>query len=156
VAEHLHDAPGLRARVLFATHYHELADLARTKAAVRNFHFAVAEQGGDILFLRTMEPGAASRSYGIDVARTAGLPPKVIRRAREVLRNLEGGEFDERGVPRLARTPSASGEPAQLGLFAPEPDPLQLELRALEPDRMTPIDALVALERLKRMAEERS
>src|SRR5262245_14953729 len=67
VAEHLHDTPGLRARALFATHYHELADLARTKAAVRNFHFAVAEQEGEILFLRTMEPGAASRSYGIDV-----------------------------------------------------------------------------------------
>jgi len=156
VAEHLHDAPGLRARVLFATHYHELADLARTKSAVRNFHFAVAEQAGEILFLRTMEPGAASRSYGIDVARTAGLPPKVIRRAREVLRNLEGGEFDERGVPRLARTPGASGEPAQLGLFAPEPDPLQLALRALEPEQMTPLDALVALDRLKRMAEESS
>jgi DNA mismatch repair protein MutS len=152
VAEHLHDAPGLRARVLFATHYHELADLARTKAAVRNFHFTVAEQEGEILFLRRMEPGAASRSYGIDVARTAGLPPKVIRRAREVLRNLEGGEFDECGVPRLARTPGATGEPAQLGLFAPEPDPLHVALRALEPEHMTPLDALIALDRLKRLA----
>ncbi len=156
VAEHLHDAPGLRARVLFATHYHELADLARTKSAVRNYHFTCAEQDGEILFLRRMEPGAASRSYGIDVARTAGLPPKVIRRAREVLRNLEGGEFDERGVPRLARAPSAAGEPAQLGLFAPEPDPLHLALRALEPDQMTPLEALVALDRLKRLAGEPS
>ena len=156
VAEHLHDAPGLRARVLFATHYHELADLARTKSAVRNYHFTCAEQDGEILFLRRMEPGAASRSYGIDVARTAGLPPKVIRRAREVLRNLEGGEFDERGAPRLARAPGAAGEPAQLGLFAPEPDPLHVALSALEPDLMTPLEALLALDRLKRLAGERS
>jgi DNA mismatch repair protein MutS len=156
VAEHLHDAPGLRARVLFAAHYHELADLARTKSGVRNYHFTCAEQGGEILFLRRMEPGAASRSYGIEVARTAGLPPKVIRRAQEVLRNLEGGEFDERGVPRLARAPGAPGEPAQLGLFAPEPDPLVAALSALELEHMTPLEALVALDRLKRLAGERT
>jgi DNA mismatch repair protein MutS len=150
VAEYLHDTPGLRARVWFATHYHELADLARTKSGVRNFHFTCAEQDGEILFLRRMEPGAASRSYGIEVARAAGLPPQVIRRAREVLRNLEGGEFDERGVPRLAQGAGARAEPAQLGLFAPPPDPLREALRALEPERMTPIEALVELERLKR------
>ena len=138
VAEYLHDTAGLRARVLFATHYHELADLARTKSAVRNFHFTCAERDGEILFLRRMEPGAASRSYGIEVARAAGLPPKVIRRAREVLRNLEGGEFDERGVPRLARAPGAGGEPAQLGLFEPAPDPLREALRGLEPERHDP------------------
>jgi DNA mismatch repair protein MutS len=153
VAEYLHDTPGLRPRVLFATHYHELADLARTKSAVRNFHFSVAERDGEILFLRRMEPGAASRSYGIEVARAAGLPPKVIRRAREVLRNLEGGEFDERGIPRLAQGAGAPSQPAQLGLFAPPPDPLREALRALEPERMTPIEALVELDRLKRAAE---
>jgi len=126
---------------------------------VRNFHFTCAERDGEILFLRRMEPGAASRSYGIEVARAAGLPPKVIRRAREVLRNLEGGEFDERGLPRLARAPGgASGPPAQLGLFAPEPepDPLREALAALELEHMTPLDALVALDRLKRLAEDGS
>ena len=156
VAEYLHDTPGLRPRVLFATHYHELADLARTKSAVRNFHFTCAERDGEILFLRRMEPGAASRSYGIEVARAAGLPPKVIRRAREVLRNLEGGEFDERGVPRLAQGASARAEPAQLGLFAPPPDPLREALRRLEPERMTPLEALVELERLKRSLGDES
>lgn len=156
VAEYLHDTPGLRPRVLFATHYHELADLARTKSAVRNFHFSCAERDGEILFLRRMEPGAASRSYGIEVARAAGLPPKVIRRAREVLRNLEGGEFDERGVPRLAQGASTNAEPAQLGLFAPPPDPLREALRQLEPERMTPIEALVELERLKRLLASES
>ncbi len=154
VAEHLHDAPGLRPRTLFATHYHELADLAGTKAAVRNFHFTCAERDGDVVFLRRMEPGAASRSYGIDVARHAGLPAAVIRRAREVLANLEGGEFDERGRPRLARG-AGQGPPSQLDLFDGGPDPLLERIRALEPERMTPLEALVELERLKRELLER-
>jgi DNA mismatch repair protein MutS len=153
VAEHLHDAPGLRPRTLFATHYHELADLARTKSHVRNFHFACAERDGEVLFLRRLEPGAASRSYGIEVARRADLPPVVIRRAREVLRNLERGEFDERGQPRLASGAGASG---QLTLFEPAPDPVLEELRALDPDRMTPVEALVALARLRGHLEEDS
>jgi DNA mismatch repair protein MutS len=153
VAEHLHDTPGLRARTLFATHYHELADLARTRSAVRNFHFSCAERGDDILFLRRMEPGAASRSYGIEVARKAGLPPAVIRRARQILQNLEGKELDERGQPRLARQAGrAAGE--QLALFGSAPDPLREALRELDPARMTPLEALVALDRLKRRAEE--
>jgi DNA mismatch repair protein MutS len=153
VTEHLHDAPGLRPRSLFATHYHELADLARTKPRVRNFHFACAERGDEILFLRRMEPGAASRSYGIEVARRAGLPPEVVRRAREVLSNLEGGEFDERGRPRLARVPG-SGEPLQMGLFQLAPDPLREAVRALSPEQMTPVEALVELDRLRKLLEE--
>jgi DNA mismatch repair protein MutS len=154
VAEHLHDAPGLRSRVLFATHYHELADLSETKTGVRNYHFSVAERGGDVVFLRRMEPGAASRSYGIEVARHAGLPPEVVRRAREVLANLEGGEFDERGEPRLARS-AGEGAPTQLGLFPAQADPLREALHALEPERMTPLEALVELARLRGLAGER-
>jgi DNA mismatch repair protein MutS len=154
VAEYLHDSPGLRARTLFATHYHELADLERTRPGVRNFHFACAERGGEILFLRRMEPGAASRSYGIEVARYAGLPRKVIRRAREVLSNLEGGEFDEKGRPRLARAAGQSA-PAQLGLFeSPAPDPVREALQQLEPERLTPIEAMVELDRLKKLLTE--
>jgi DNA mismatch repair protein MutS len=153
VAEHLHDAPGLRPRALFATHYHELADLASTKPRVRNWHFACSESGGEVLFLRRMEPGAASRSYGIEVARRAGLPPTVLRRAREVLANLEGGEFDERGRPRLARDRSAPTA-AQLPLFGDAEDPLRARIRALAPDQMTPVEALVELDRLHRLAKE--
>ncbi|MCZ6714063.1 MAG: DNA mismatch repair protein MutS [Deltaproteobacteria bacterium] len=154
VVEYLHDTPGLRVRALFATHYHELADMARTKPFVRNFHFRCAERGGEILFLRRMEPGAASRSYGIEVARRAGLPPEVIRRAREVLANLEGGEFDERGKPRLARE-GAGTAPSQLGLFqGGRADPLRQALRKLEPDDMTPIESMLELSRLKQLAEE--
>ncbi len=153
VAEYLHDHPGLRSRVLFATHYHELADLARTKSGVRNFHFTGVERDGEILFLRRMEPGAARRSYGIEVARYAGLPPRVIRRAREILANLEGGEFDERGEPRLARG-AGEGVPAQLGLFEAPSDPLRDTLKRLDPEHLTPVEAIVELDRLKKMIEE--
>ena len=155
VAEYLHDTPGLRPRVLFATHYHELADLERTKSGVRNFHFTCAERGGEVLFLRRMEPGAASRSYGVEVARYAGLPPDVVRRAREVLLNLEGGEFDERGRPRLARESGAGGATElQLGLFEGATDAVREAVRELDPESMTPIEALVELARLKKLLEE--
>lgn len=155
VAEYLHDTPGLRPRALFATHYHELADLARTKPGVRNFHFACEERGQDILFLRRMEPGAASRSYGIEVARHAGLPQAVIQRARQVLENLERGEFDEKGTPRIARNPG-DGPAAQMGLFEPaaaqESDPLREALETLELEQLTPLEALNELDRLKRIS----
>ena len=113
VAEYLHDTPGLSPRTLFATHYHELADLARTHARVGNAHFAVREWGEDVIFLRRLLPGAANRSYGIQVARLAGLPAAVIERAREILRNLEGGELDEQGRPRLAGGGERSRPPAR-------------------------------------------
>jgi DNA mismatch repair protein MutS len=150
VAEYLHDTPGLGARTLFATHYHELTDLARTKPRVRNAHFQAREYGEEVVFMRRLAPGGASRSYGIQVARLAGLPPAVIERAR--------GELDEAGRPRLALhadpalDPPDGGE-AQLALFrAPSASPEEREvveaLRALDPDHTTPVDALVALKRL--------
>ena len=153
VAEYLHDAPGLRVRALFATHYHELAELTHTKPGVRNFHFTCAERDGEIMFLRRMEPGAASRSYGIEVARHAGLPAEVIRRARGILANLEGGELDERGRPRLAREPGRDA-PTQLGLFEPPRDPLRVALSELAVEQMTPLEAMVALDRVVKLAEE--
>jgi DNA mismatch repair protein MutS len=156
VAEYLHDAPGLGARTLFATHYHELTDLAQTKTRVANAHFQAKEWGEDVIFLRRLVPGGANRSYGIQVARLAGLPHTVIDRAREILHNLEGGEFDERGQPRLAG--AAAGDPAeggQLGLFAGaavDLRPAEAEalkaLRSLDPDRTTPLEALDLLARL--------
>jgi len=154
VAEYLHDTPGLSPRTLFATHYHELADLARTQARVGNAHFAVREWGEDVIFLRRLLPGAANRSYGIQVARLAGLPAALIERAKQILRNLEGGELDELGRPRLA---GGAGDPGrQLGLSlggAPPRDPREQEalaaLRALDPERTTPLEALAALARLR-------
>jgi len=151
VAEYLHDAPGLGSRTLFATHYHELIELAEAKPRMRNAHFEVREWGSEVVFLRRLVPGGASRSYGIQVARLAGLPEPVIARAREVLADLEQSRHgSERDAPQLA-------------LFAPAaevPEPARgvLEaLRALDPDRTAPLDALLALrslrERLRRGGE---
>jgi DNA mismatch repair protein MutS len=159
VAEYLHDTPGLGPRTLFATHYHELADLARTRSGVRNAHFEAREWGEEVLFLRQLVPGAASRSYGIQVARLAGLPATVLERAKEILHNLESEELGEDGRPRLAEHGRAKGESAspeddQLVLFGalPARDPAETEvldaLRELDPDRTTPMEALAMLARL--------
>jgi DNA mismatch repair protein MutS len=162
VAEQLHDRVG--ARTLFATHYHELTDLARERPRVKNCSIAVKEADGKVLFLRKLISGAASKSYGIEVARLAGLPPEVIARARELLHNLEAGELDEAGHPRLARrvsqavaaAPIAAVDTSQLGLFGPPPvvqnKPADAVLRALEEfplDVSTPLDALNAIARWK-------
>jgi DNA mismatch repair protein MutS len=165
VAEHLHDRVG--ARTLFATHYHELTDLGREKARVKNCSIAVREDQGRVIFLRKLVDGAASRSYGIEVARLAGLPPEVLARARELLANLEAGEFDESGRPRLARRATAltkdkepraaSTDPNQMGLFGgagrpPQPPGTQAVLAALEAfsvDSTTPLEALAAIAKWK-------
>lgn len=102
VAEYLHDTPAVKARTLFATHYHELTDLAVTKTGVRNYNVLITEQGERLSFMRKIVPGAADKSYGIHVARLAGLPRDVIRRAGEVLANLENNEYEEEGKPKLA------------------------------------------------------
>jgi DNA mismatch repair protein MutS len=161
VAEYLHDTPGLRARTLFATHYHELADLARTKPRVHNAHFEAREWKDEVVFLRRLVPGGASRSYGIQVARLAGLPAPVLERARQILHNLEAGELTADGLPRLAESDAASdaesaaadGGQLSLGLVdpaggsgsGPEERAVLEALRDLDPDRLTPMDALLAL-----------
>jgi DNA mismatch repair protein MutS len=161
VAEYLHDTPGLAPRTLFATHYHELTDLERTKDHVGNAHFQVREWGDEVVFLRRLVPGGANRSYGIQVARLAGLPAAVIGRAREILGNLEGGELDETGRPRFASGEAAPKGGDQLGLFA-SGGPCAEELAAIEalrrvdPDRTTPLEALELLARLAASLGSRS
>ena len=145
VGEYLHDHPELRALVLFATHYHELTDLARTKPRVANASVAVREWKGEVIFLRRIVPQPASRSYGIEVAKLAGVPGSVIERAREILHNLERGELTDAGQPRLAEHGPAGG---QLPLFSAAPDPVRAELAGLDVDRMTPLEALTALHQL--------
>ncbi|MGQ9689018.1 MAG: DNA mismatch repair protein MutS [Desulfobaccales bacterium] len=103
VAEHLHDLAGVGVNTLFATHYQELTELSRLKTRVKNFQVLVAEDRGSIVFLHQLAPGPASQSYGIQVARLAGVPQAVIHRAQEVLENLEAGSLDPLGFPRLAR-----------------------------------------------------
>ena len=103
VAEYLHNQPGVKAKTLFATHYHELTDLALTMPGVRNYNVVVKESGDRIVFLRKIVEGAADQSYGIQVAKLAGLPESVIRRANEILANLEEGEFEENREPKIAK-----------------------------------------------------
>ena len=145
VAEHLHDVVGCR--TLFATHYHELQDLARERPAVRNLTVAVREVGDRVVFLRKLVQGGASRSYGIEVAKLAGLPAEVLARAREILKNLEALEIDEGGHAALARGRRRRAEAAQLGLFGgaggdPAAEELAKALRALDVDALRPLDAL--------------
>ena len=155
VAEYLHDLPLLRPKTLFATHYHELTELSLTKERVKNFNVAVKEWNGEIIFLRKIVEGGANRSYGIQVARLAGLPEKVIDRAKEILANLEKGELDATGMPKLATTKQPGskrpGSP-QLNLFNP-PDPLRSDLKKIRIDQLTPLEAINILDELKRKAE---
>jgi DNA mismatch repair protein MutS len=154
VAEHLHDKVGCR--TLFATHYHELTDLALEKPRVRNASMAVREVGGRVVFLRSLVEGGASRSYGIEVARLAGLPQSVVRRAREVLGNLEAGELDAAGHPRAAYRTARPRE--QLPLFVPPGAALAPELlerlQQLHLDGLTPLQALNLLAELQAKARE--
>ncbi len=149
VAEYIHNHPRLGAKTLFATHYHELVDLASFLPRVKNFNFAVAEEGGRVVFLRKILPGGTDKSYGIHVAQLAGLPRSVIHRAREVLVELEG-DRERKGKPKGKRP---RREPQQLPLFSPA-SPILEELSSLEVDSMTPLEALNKLYELKQKAKE--
>ncbi len=146
LAEFLHESPH-RPRTLFATHYHELTGLARTRERVKNFNFAVREWQGEVIFLRTLKEGPASRSYGIQVAGLAGLPRSLIGRAKEILKNLEGEELNAWGQPRLAGAEAAS-EGAQLMLYESRPDRLRERLQAIDTSVLTPLEALNVLDGL--------
>ena len=123
VAEFLHGEPSVKAKTLFATHYHELTDLALTLGGVKNYNVLVRERGDRIVFLRKIEPGCADKSYGIQVAQLAGLPDAVLSRAKDILANLEEGEFAESGQPKIAkrRSRTTSSPSAQLDLFGQAP-----------------------------------
>jgi DNA mismatch repair protein MutS len=140
VSEHVHEKIGCK--TIFATHYHELTQLAAELGALRNYNVAVREVGEEILFLHRLQPGPADRSYGIEVGRLAGLPGAVIQRARAVLALLEGDEL----VRRLA----AEQEPAasQLSLFASATHPVVARLQAVRTESMTPLAALQLLDEL--------
>jgi DNA mismatch repair protein MutS len=150
VAEYLHDLAAGRPLVLFATHYHELTDLAREKPRVANASVAVREWKGEVVFLHRIVEGPASRSYGIEVAQLAGVPAPVIARAKQILGNLERGELTDTGQPRLS-TP-AQAKPAQLALFGTGDDVLRADLAALDVERLTPLEALTALHELVQRA----
>ena len=144
VSEHLHNAVGCK--TIFATHYHELTQLADNLVAVRNYNVQVREVGDQVLFLHRLQPGGADRSYGIEVGRLAGLPPAVIKRATELLRLLEAEQIVPRTGP--AQVVPADATDSQLTLFGVMTHPVVQQLRNLEPNAMTPIQALEMLARL--------
>ncbi|HKJ93591.1 MAG TPA: DNA mismatch repair protein MutS, partial [Longimicrobiales bacterium] len=153
ITEHLHEVVG--AKTIFATHYHELTQLADQLPALVNYNVAVKEAGDTIVFLRHLEPGGADRSYGIQVGRLAGLPDAVVERAREILRELEdthshhGEGLGRHGLHR----PAAGAPPDQLSLFVPE-HPVVKRLRDLDVDGLTPLAALNLLSKLREEADE--
>ena len=145
--EYLHAR--IRAKTLFATHYFELTELAELLPGVKNYHVSVNETGGGIVFLRKVEPGAADRSYGIEVAKLAGLPREVIERARAVLAEHESAE--RRASGQLS--PGAEPRAAQLTIFTPLSQPVLERLREMDLDRLTPLEALNLLAELKRQVK---
>src|SRR5262249_44978554 len=137
-----------RAKTLFATHYHELTSLAEQLSGVKNFHVTVKEGPSGITFLRKVEPGAADKSYGIEVAKLAGLPAEVVSRARAVLREHETLE-QQATADLTAGSPDASTK-VQLTMFTPVSQSVAERLRAADLDHITPMEALTLLHELKK------
>ena len=147
VIEHIHNDPRLGCKTLFATHYHELTQLASSLPGVRNLSVAVAEEGNDVVFLHRIVPGGADKSYGVHVARLAGMPPGVVNRAWEVLDDLESRRSGGRGS-------TSRGTPSQqLSLFAPGQD-LSDTVKSLDLSNMTPLEALNKLYELQEQARD--
>jgi DNA mismatch repair protein MutS len=180
MVEYLHENDRVAARTLFATHYHELNDLAERLARVANYQVQVQEHEGELIFLHKLVPGRADHSYGIEVARMAGLPAPVVERAREILTHLERQQLSLEETARSDDSEnnvggdgvaSSQAEPdavpdlpeenrmqrSQMSLFQAEPDPVAEDLKealaGCDPDRMTPIEALMKLADLKSKVE---
>lgn len=149
VIEYIHNNPRLNCRTLFATHYHELTELPNILPRTVNYNVTVAEQGEDIVFLHKVLPGGADQSYGVHVAQLAGMPRPVVERARELLAQLEqdGSDFT---LP----ISKSNGKPQQMSLFEAPPNPAVEQLKSLEVDSLSPLEALTKLYELKRLASE--
>jgi DNA mismatch repair protein MutS len=152
VAEYIHNHPRLGAKTLFATHYHELVELANFLPRVRNYSIAVSEEGGKVVFLRKIIPGGADKSYGIHVAQLAGLPKAVVHRAEEVLSELESNG-DVKVVPGVPPRSRQKSPREQLALFG-QKSPVTDEILKLDVSSMTPLEAITKLYELQRKAKE--
>ncbi len=155
VAEFLHDFQNAGVKTLFATHYHELTELAKSRPRVKNFNVAIREWRQEILFFHKLAPGGSNRSYGIQVAKLAGLPEEITDRAQRILADLEGGRT---GLflpsAEVKQNCTSKLDPGlQLALFPPSTGKLREKISALNPDRMTPMEALQVLQELKTEAE---
>ncbi|MEN8140109.1 MAG: DNA mismatch repair protein MutS [Thermodesulfobacteriota bacterium] len=154
VTEELVNLNARGVKTIFATHYHELTELALTHKRVKNFHIGVREWDDTIIFLHKVLAGGTSRSYGIQVAALAGVPKQVVKRAHEILHNIESGELNPQGMPVIAPQPVAhESGPSQLDLFPKGPDSFQEKVASLELDGMTPLAALTTLYELQKEAQ---
>ena len=152
IAEHLHNHPVYKAKTLFATHYHELNELTQDFPRIQNFHVSVKEVGNKIIFLRKLLPGGSAHSFGIHVAQLAGMPTSLVLRAHEILQNLEKDHVLEDNIDKLKEMPKAN---YQMSLFGAEiPEGLQKiedQLKELDVNSLSPIEALLKLNELKRL-----
>jgi DNA mismatch repair protein MutS len=155
VAEYLHDLHGKGVKTLFATHYHELTDITETKSRVKNYNIAVKEWNDEIIFLRKLVEGSTNRSYGIQVARLAGIPAMVLKRAKKILSNIEKSEKDLDGLPIFAGGEEGdANRQVQLNLFQKPELQLIDRLRKLDLLNMTPLEAMKYLDELHEKAKE--
>jgi DNA mismatch repair protein MutS len=152
VAEYIHNHPRLGAKTLFATHYHELVELASFLPRVKNYSIAVSEEGGKVVFLRKIVPGGADKSYGIHVAQLAGLPKAVVHRAEEVMSELENNG-DVKVLPGVKPRPRQKTPQEQIPLFG-QKSPVADEILKLDISSMTPLEAITKLYELQRKVKE--
>jgi DNA mismatch repair protein MutS len=160
MAEHLHEKEEIRAKTLFATHYHELTELALTLSRIKNYHVTVKERKDDIVFLRKIVSGPSDQSYGIHVAKLAGIPRAVIDRAKEILFNLEKQELDDAGRPKLAYRSLKERDKAQMFLFKEDREQellkdIKEEIDKCHISELTPLDALNILSQLKKKIKDK-
>ena len=155
VAEYIHNTSRIAAKTIFATHYHELTELELVLSRVRNYNVAVKEWGDRIVFLRKIIRGSCDHSYGIHVAQLAGLPNQVISRAREVLLNLESEALNASDLPKLAQRRPPKPENQQMNLFAEMERSLHKELEKIDPNQLTPLEALNKLDQLKQLFSDK-
>jgi len=149
VTEYIHNNPKISAKTLFATHYHELTELAKSLPRVKNYQVSVKQWENEIIFLRKIVAGGCDDSYGIHVARLAGIPPQVLKSAKKILAQLEAGELSSSKPTGIAPQPVSY----QLSIFSPKDSLITEELGKLDLDKLTPIEALNKLNELKRKAE---
>jgi DNA mismatch repair protein MutS len=155
VVEYLHDLRKRGVKTLFATHYHELIELAETKARVRNFNIAVREWKDQVIFLRKLVPGGTNRSYGIQVARLAGLPADVIERSKKILARVENSAAPGAEGPGQRPETEETG-PVQLDLFRSKDAILLSQIEHIDVNRTTPMEALEILQSLQEKARSLS
>ena len=157
ITEFLHEHPAYRPKVLFATHYHELNEMAATHKRIRNFHISVKEIGNQVIFLRKLRKGGSEHSFGIHVARMAGMPPKVIDRAHELLKLLERSHSNDE-LSKMAREIAKTGKDNLQLSFIQLDDPLLQQIRDdiihLDIDNLTPMEALMKLHAIKKMLDK--